>query len=205
MTNGGAALTGSAADEATDASAAARNILRSIAFARDMGRERSMSCTPRSVLVSIGIGAIIGAVALSGAAATTNAGLPKGTVVVARSTPTNVLIWDASPAVGDLVVARQSGDVAMRSLTADALAIMIARAPRSRARRLEVRVQFVALGVAGAAYDAATFADATPLLIVAADRSAIIAHARTWQRELASDRTPSGLFVHVTGTFPKSR
>jgi hypothetical protein len=82
---------------------------------------------------------------------------------------------------------------------------MVARAPRSRARRIEVRVQFVATGVAGAAYDAATFADATPLLIVAADRSAIVAHAQAWQRELANDRTPSALSVRVTGTFPKSR
>jgi len=163
-----------------------------------------MSCTSRSFFLFVGVGVLVGAFALSAAVAT-DAGLPKGTVIVARSAPTNVLIWDASPAVGDLVVARQTGAIAMHSLTVDALAIMVARAAQTRAQRIEVRVQFVATGVAGAPYDAATFADATPLLIVSAERSAIIAHARAWQRELARDRTPNGLLVHVTGTFPQSR
>jgi hypothetical protein len=68
---------------------------------------------------------------------------------------------------------------------------------------MEVHVQYVATGVVGAAYNAATFANATPLMIVAADRSAIVAHAGAWERDVASGRTPGELSVRVTGAFPQ--
>jgi hypothetical protein len=146
----------------------------------------------------------MGAVALLGASGVT-AEQPRGTVVVARSAPTALFIWDATPAVGDLVVAQQTGDAGMRALEADAVAILAARAPASHARRLEVRVQYDATGIVGAAYNAATFADATPLVVVASDRSAIIAHADAWQRDLASGRMPRALSLRVLSAFPQAR
>ncbi len=116
--------------------------------------------------------------------------------------PNALLIWDASPAVGDLVIARQTGDAGMRALEADAVAILAAHAAASRAKHLDVRVQYAATGIVGAAYNATTFANATPLVIVGADRSLLLAHAEAWQRSLADGNVPAGLSVHVTGTFP---
>jgi hypothetical protein len=40
-------------------------------------------------------------------------------------------------------------------------------------------------------------------MIVAADRSAIVAHAGAWERDVASGRTPGELSVRVTGAFPQ--
>jgi len=54
--------------------------------------------------------------------------VPKGTVVVVRSAPNALLIWDASAAVGDLMIARRTGDDGMRELERDGIAIMAARA-----------------------------------------------------------------------------
>jgi hypothetical protein len=133
MTNG-AASAGEDANATTDAPSDARNEARTVDLARDTGTYRSMSFMTRGNCAHIGLGVIFGAIALLRVPAVA-ADLPGGTVVVARSAPTAVFIWDASPAVGDLVVAQQTGDAGMRALEADALAIMAARAPASRARR----------------------------------------------------------------------
>jgi hypothetical protein len=130
---------------------------------------------------------------------------PPGIVIVARRAPTALLIWDASTAVGNLVIARRSGDDGMRALEADAVAIMAAHVPALRAQRIEVRVQYAATGVVGAAYQASTFANATQLATVAAERSLVSSRAVAWQRDLASGRTPHDLSVHVIGAFPQAQ
>jgi hypothetical protein len=128
--------------------------------------------------------------------------LPKGTVVVARSQPSALLIWDASPAVGDLVIAQTTGEAGMRALEVDALTILAAHAAGSPARHLDLRAQYAATGIVGAAYQASTFAQATPLVVVGADRTALLANASRWQRMVASGRMPNGLSIHVLGRFP---
>jgi len=128
---------------------------------------------------------------------------PPGTVVVvARSVPTALLIWDASTAVGDLVIARETGENGMRELEADAVGILAVYAPALRARRLEIRVQYLAAGIVSAAYQATTFADATPLVILDADRATLLAHAAAWRREVANGHPPSGLSLRLVNPFP---
>jgi hypothetical protein len=148
-------------------------------------------------------GAIAFALALSTMGAVRADTLPPGTIVVARSAPAALLVWDASAAVGDLVVARRSGDDGMRALESDGVTIMAARAPRLRAKSVELRIQYSATGVAGAAYQASTFANATQLLVLTAPRALIAARAHAWQAAIASHRAPDGLGVRVVGAFPQ--
>ncbi len=136
------------------------------------------------------------------AAVATAAGLPKGNVIVARSAPTALLIWDASAAVGDLVIAQQTGDAGMRALESDAVALMAARAPRLRANTIELHVQYAASGIVGAAYQASTFANATPLMILSAPRALVAKKAQGWMADIDAQRKPAGLDVRMTGSFP---
>lgn len=130
---------------------------------------------------------------------------PPGIVVVARSAPAALLIWDASTAVGDLVVARRSGDDGMRALESEGVSILAARAQRMHAKSIELRIQYSATGVAGAAYQASTFADATQLLVLSAPSAAILARARVWQAAIAAHQAPAGLDVRVVGVFPQAQ
>jgi hypothetical protein len=129
-------------------------------------------------------------------------GAPKGVVVVARRTPSALLIWDASAAVGDLMVARQSGEDGMRALEADAVDVLAQHASSLAAARIAVRVQYVATGVVGAAYNAETFAQATTLMTVSADRTAVLNHASTWRTAVLAGHPPAGLTIERTGVFP---
>jgi hypothetical protein len=130
---------------------------------------------------------------------------PPGIVVVARSTPVALLIWDASSAVGDLVVARRTGEEGMRALESDGVSILAARAQQLHAQNVELHIQYAATGVAGAAYQASTFADATQLLVLTAPRALIATRARIWRDAIAAHRTPDGLGVRVVGAFPQAQ
>lgn len=130
---------------------------------------------------------------------------PPGTIVVARSAPAALLIWDASSAVGDLVVARRTGDDGMRALEGDGIEILAARAPRLHAKSIELRIQYSATGVVGAPYQASTFANATQLLVLTAPSALVAARARAWQAAIAAHRAPDGLGVRVVGAFPQAQ
>jgi len=149
--------------------------------------------------------AIVGALAVFASARANATDLPKGAVVVARSAPTALLIWDASSAVADLVVARNASDASTRSLEVDAIRILVARAPQLRARRVELRVQYAPIGVEGVAYQASTFANATPLLLLAADRAMIAPRHDAWIADIRGGRAPSGLSVQSIGAFPQTQ
>jgi hypothetical protein len=155
----------------------------------------------RSLPAPIGVLTIMVAFAFF-APAVRAAGLPKGNVIVARSMPSALLIWDASAAVADLVIAQNSGDDGMRALESDAIAIMAARAPRLHAERIELRVQYAAGGIVGAAYQAGTFANQTPLLILKTKRLLALSRATQWLGDVAAQRRPAGLEVRTTGQFP---
>lgn len=133
------------------------------------------------------------------------ADMPQGTVVVVRTAPVAMLVWDASPAVGALVVARSTGDDGMRALESDGVSILAARAGRLRANRVELRIQYSGTGVVGAAYQASTFANATQLLVLAAPRALIAARSRNWLAAIAAHRAPAGLDVHAVGAFPQAQ
>lgn len=130
---------------------------------------------------------------------------PKGIVVVARTAPVALLIWDASPAVADLVIAGHSGDDGLRALEAQAVTLLGARAARARAANIELRVQYAPNGIVGAAYNASTFANESPLFVVKAASKAAAAHASAWATAVAAGQRPAGLGLQITGAFPKSQ
>ncbi len=146
--------------------------------------------------------AIIIAVAVLHGSIAVAADAPAGLVVVARRSPTALLIWDASQAVGTLVVARTSPDASRRSLEADGIRILADRAPRFHTRQIDLRVQYAPVGVEGVAYQASTFANATPVLVLHADRSALISHADAWIADVGAGRQPRGLTVDTVGALP---
>ena len=92
----------------------------------------------------------------------------------------------------------------MAALQIDAIDILNARAPALHAKRVELRVQYAATGVVGAAYQASTFANATPLFTLAADRARIGPQHSIWIRDVAAHRRPDGLSVKLLGAFPKA-
>src|SRR5260370_11579474 len=49
---------------------------------------------------------------------------PKGSIMLAKTQPNVILIWDATPAVADLVTAKLPVDEALHALEADAMGIM---------------------------------------------------------------------------------
>jgi hypothetical protein len=82
---------------------------------------------------------------------------------------------------------------------------LAARAQRLHAKNVELHVQYSATGVAGAAYQASTFANATQLLVLTAPRASIATHARDWQAAIAAQRAPQGLGIRVVGAFPQAQ
>jgi hypothetical protein len=183
----------------------ARKVRRLRWLAVLLGKGRLMLIMSRLLSAPFPLVAIILALAFFGSGvAPADTETSKGAVVVARSAPTMLLIWDASPAVGDLVIAQRTGDQGMRALEGDAIAILGRRAVRSHAARIELHVQYVSGGVVGAAYQASTFANATPLMIISAARPAAATRYREWIGDVVAGRKPPGLDVRITGTFPKS-
>jgi hypothetical protein len=80
---------------------------------------------------------------------------------------------------------------------------MLAHAAALPAKRITLRAQYAPTGVVGAAYNASTFANATPLFTIAADRALISSHAARWKDDLAHGRTPHDVTLHPLGTFPQ--
>ncbi len=77
------------------------------------------------------------------------------------------------------------------------------RARRAARKTVELRVQYVATGVVGAAYNASTFANATPLLVLGADRSRF--SPRCGMDPRCRGASPArGVSVNVLGAFPKA-
>jgi hypothetical protein len=183
------------------ARSAARNLPRRVSLPAQLGRKPLMSIIAPWGYAPFRALAIMLAVA-SGSASAHAAENPKGIVVLAHSAPTALLIWDASPVVGDLVIARRLGDAGIQALEIDAIHILAARAPGLHAKRVEVRVQYAPTGVVGAAYQASTFANETPILSLAADRALVAAEHQAWIAAVASQRRPQGLTVTMLGAFP---
>ena len=128
-----------------------------------------------------------------------------GTVVVAKTAPDALFMWDASPVVADLVIAQKAPDAGMRDLEIAAIKILAARAPNMRANQLEIRAGYAATGVVGAAYQAATFANASPLFTIRAKRTDVLAHAKQWESDLAAGRAPKAASIVETGKFPHAQ
>ncbi len=128
--------------------------------------------------------------------------LPKGTVIVAKTAPEALLVWDASPAVADLVQAKTAEPDGLHALESDALQILAARAASLRAKRVQLRVVYTRSGAVSAVYNAATFAGVERVMVLSAARDDIASHAAAWQAAARTGAATPGLTVTVSGKLP---
>lgn len=127
---------------------------------------------------------------------------PKGSVLVARTEPDAILIWDATPAVVDLVSAKRGQDAALRTLESDAVAILAERAPQLKASKVSIRIVYQKIGAVNPAYGNATLASVERLATVSAKRDDIVKHAKDYETALTAGNVPSDVTVNVTGKLP---
>lgn len=128
--------------------------------------------------------------------------LPKGNVVVAKTAPEMLLIWDASPVIADLVAAKTPEQAARKTLLDDAIVILQSHAATAKASQLELRITYARSGAVSPVYGAATFAGVERVEVLDASRPALLAQAASW-RKAVRDGTPTpGLTVKITGQLP---
>jgi hypothetical protein len=127
---------------------------------------------------------------------------PKGTVIMAKAAPKALLIWNASPAVADLVTGNQLGDDGLRELESDGVGILANRASSLKATRMELRIIYEQSGAVSPVYGTATFAGYEHVLTLVAARADIERNAEEWMKEISGGTAPRGLDIVVTGKLP---
>lgn len=128
--------------------------------------------------------------------------LPKGTVVLAKTSPDALLIWDASPELADMIAAKQPDDQILKTLEADALTILAERAKSLSSGNIALRVVYQRSGAVSPAYGAPTFAGVERLFIMEAKRTDVAPQESAWRSALQSGSTAHGLTVTMTGKLP---
>jgi hypothetical protein len=127
----------------------------------------------------------------------------KGDVFQSKGGEAPFFVWDATPAVVDIVTAKQPRDAALRGLEASALDVLVEREPSLKdAKRLTVRVIYQKIGAVNPAYGTATLAGVERLFELSADASAIKSEHSSLSEALAAGKVPSDVRVVVTGELP---
>lgn len=141
-------------------------------------------------------------VAACTAAAVASDDLPKGNVVIAKTHPDAVLIWDATPRVLDLVNTKTLGDAGVRALELDALHVLEARAKTLSAPSVQLRIVYTRTGEMNPLYGTPSFAGVERVAVLAAKRNDILRDGTSWESSLKTGSVPKGLDVTVTGKLP---
>jgi hypothetical protein len=126
---------------------------------------------------------------------------PKGNVMLAKTQPNVVLIWDATPQVVDLVNAKKPNDETLHALEADAFAIMAERA-KPATETVTIRVVYQRTAEVNKAYVSATLQGVEKLFTMTAPRADVLKNAAAWKSQLAAGATPKGVVVTLTGKLP---
>ena len=129
---------------------------------------------------------------------------PKGSIMLAKTRPNVILIWDATPAVIDLVNAKKPADEALHALEADALGIMAARSQGQSAQIVSDSVVYQRIEAVNPKYASATLQGLEKLFTLEAPRADVAKHGRAWKEQLSDGTIPSGVTVTVTGKLPGS-
>ena len=129
---------------------------------------------------------------------------PKGSIVLAKTSPSALLIWDASPVVADLVADKTPDSQALRLLTADAIELLHERAASLTAKTVELRVVYTRSGAISPAYGAPTFAGVERVMVIDASRADALARADQWKKAARDGAPTPGLTVKITGSMPPS-
>ncbi|HYW54203.1 MAG TPA: hypothetical protein VE826_09545 [Dongiaceae bacterium] len=126
---------------------------------------------------------------------------PKGNVMLAKTQPNVVLIWDATPQLVELLNAKKPSDDTLHALEADALAIMAERA-KPATETVTIRVVYNRTSEVNKAYVSATLQGVEKLFTMAAPRAEVLKNAAAWKSQLAGGSTPKGVVLTVTGKLP---
>jgi hypothetical protein len=125
----------------------------------------------------------------------------KGTVILTKSSPVASLFWEATPRVFELANMEVPEAARVRLLEADALKILIGRAPATKAAEMSVQVVYLINPVA-AQYGTPTMVGKAKLLFVRAKTADVIANGTAWAAAIAAGHVPKALTVTVQGQFP---
>lgn len=130
-------------------------------------------------------------------------GAPRGTVVVTRSQPDALLLWDASPAVADLIAAKTASVQSLSTLESEAMQIAAQRAPQlSHAGNVTVEVFFAQTKYISPAFPDAVYAGTVRLFSISCPVAEAAQNGARYADELAHGIVPSGVNIVVSGKLP---
>jgi len=131
------------------------------------------------------------------------ADLPAGTVVLAKSTPDALLMWDSSPVLAKLVGDKVGEARALATLESDAMLIATERsAGLSSAKTVTVRVIYAMTGAVSPVYNTATFAGVEKLLTIEGTPADLKKNGASYAAQLAQGTVPAAVKVEITGKLP---
>jgi methionine-rich copper-binding protein CopC len=136
------------------------------------------------------------------AAAVQAAAAVKGTVILTKSSPVAALFWEATPRVYELTNMQIPESARVRLLETDALSVLIARAPSTKADEMTIQVVYLLSPVASQ-YGTPTMVGKGKILFMQAKTKDVIANGPAWASAIAAGHVPNGLTAAVQGKFPQ--
>jgi hypothetical protein len=131
------------------------------------------------------------------------ADLPAGTVVLAKSSPDALLLWDSSPVLAKLVGDKVGEAKALSALESDAVTIASQRAAKlTTAKTVTVQVIYSMTGAVSPVYNTATFAGVEKVLTVSGAPADLVKNGTAYAASLAQGTVPAAVKVSVTGKLP---
>ena len=114
-----------------------------------------------------------------------------------------LLIWDATPAVVDIVAAKSPRSVALHQLEGSAIDVALQRlATMKRAKRITVRLIYQKIGAVNPEYGAATLTGVERVFELTADASAIRSDHVHLTEMLTQGNVPPGIHLVLNGELP---
>ena len=131
------------------------------------------------------------------------ADLPEGTIVLAKTTPDALVLWDSSPVLAKLLADRAGETAALAALESDAMLIATQRSTAlTSSKTLTVSVIYSKTGAVSPVYNTPTFAGVEKLLTVSGSPADIAKNGAAYATELSQGTVPPAIRVTVTGKLP---
>ncbi len=131
------------------------------------------------------------------------ADMPAGTVVLAKSSPDALLLWDSSPVLAKLVGEKVGESKALSALESDAMTIATLRAAKlTSAKTLTVQVIYSMTGAVSPVYNTATFAGVEKVLTVSGSPADLAKNGAAYAAQLLQGTVPSSVKVAISGKLP---
>jgi len=126
-----------------------------------------------------------------------------GTVVVAKTGPAPLLLWDATTLITQVVQNKQPREAALRDLESQAMQILGQHARGLKhVKFLTIRVLYQKTGAVSPIYGTATFEGVERVFELTAFSKDARAHAKELADAIARGTIPRGVRLSVTGALP---